>query len=57
MQHQTIPIEDRSKLGSGLRFGGVRKVSGAFENDLKEQMHYCKSIGITQSDLKVGNHY
>ena len=55
--HQINPVGNRSKLGSGIAVAGVCKVDGAFENRLKEQMHYRRSISVTGSDQKVGNHY
>lgn len=55
--HPKPTRETPPKFGSGIAVAGVRKVVGAFENRLKEQMHYPKSTGITISDRKVGNHY
>ena len=54
---QNQRVETPPRFGSGIAVAGVRKVVGAFENRLKEQMHYRKSTGITQSDRKVENHY
>lgn len=55
--NQNQPLGAPPKFGSGIAVAGAPKVDGAFENDLKEQMNYSRSIGITGSDRKVGNHY
>jgi len=54
---QNQPLGAPPKFGSGIAFAGAPKVDGAFENRLKEQMHYPKPTGITRSNSKVGNHY
>ena len=54
---QNQRVETPPKFGSGIAVAGVRKVVGAFENRLKEQMHYRRSIGMTGSVRKTGNHY
>jgi hypothetical protein len=54
---QNQPLGTPPKFGSEIAVARVSKVDGAFENRLKEQMHYRRSVGITKSDRKVGNHY
>jgi hypothetical protein len=54
---QNQRVETPPKFGAGIAVAGVSKVDGSFENRLKEQTHYRRSIGMTGSVRKTGNHY